>query len=116
MAIFFLTLHFLIVLFLVVGFPVGLIWNNRRFRFFHAGLLLFVTCLMILQIPCPLTFLEEIYRDISYEGSFLANWLNQIIYLRWFQPNHVFILDMWFAALVFSSFFWYPVKKKNEKE
>ena len=111
MAELFLSIHFIFMLFLAVGFPVGLILNARIFRYAHATLLAFVTLLMILGIPCQLTVIEEKARDIDYAGSFLAVWLHKIVYLTWFEPRHVFILDMAFALLVFSSFFWRPVRK-----
>lgn len=116
MAEFLLTIHFLFILFMVAGFPIGLISNNRRFRYIHGGLLAFVTLLMISGIPCPLTIWEEQFRGESYQGSFLAVWLNKIIYLTWLEPRAVFIMDMVFALLVFSSFFWYPVNKAGKGE
>jgi uncharacterized protein DUF2784 len=112
MATFILVLHLLVILFFIIGFPIGLKWNHRGFRVFHSAALAVVTMLMILGIPCPLTVIEESSSDSSYEGSFIAFWLNRIIYLEWFEPFHVLILDLCFAALVFSSFIWYPVKKK----
>lgn len=112
MALFLLILHFAVILFVVIGFPVALITNHRRFRLIHAGILAFITLLMIFQIPCPITVLEEASTGESYEGSFLATWLNRIIYMEWFSPRTVFIVDMIFAALVFSSFWWWPLKKK----
>ncbi len=116
MAVFFLILHFTVILFVVIGFPVALMTNHRRFRLIHAGVLAFITLLMILQIPCPLTIFEEASTGESYEGSFLATWLNPIIYMEWFTPQSVFIVDMIFAALVFSSFWWQPLKKTSRGE
>jgi len=116
MAVFFLILHFTVILFVVIGFPVALMTNHRRFRLIHAGVLAFITLLMILQIPCPLTILEEASTGDSFEGSFLAIWLNRIIYMEWFTPQSVFIVDMIFAALVFSSFWWQPLKKTSRGE
>jgi hypothetical protein len=116
MAIFILLLHLGVILFMVIGFPVALITNNRRFRLIHAGVLAFITLLMILQIPCPLTVLEEGTSGESYEGSFLATWLNRIIYMEWFTPQRVFMVDMIFAAVVFSSFWWRPLKRKTAGE
>jgi len=116
MEVFFLILHSVVILFVVIGFPVALITNHRWFRLIHAGVLVFITLLMILQIPCPLTVLEEASTGESYEGSFLATWLNRIIYMEWFTPQSVFIADMIFAALVFSSFWWWPLKKKKRGE
>ncbi len=112
MAVFILILHLSVILFMVIGFPVGLITNHRRFRLIHAGALAFITLLMILQIPCPLTVFEEGATGESYEGSFLATWLNRIIYVQWFTPQTVFIIDMIFAVAVFSSFWWRPLKPK----
>lgn len=111
MVTFILAFHLLVILFFIIGFPAGLILNHRGFRYFHSAALALVTLLMALGIPCPLTLWEEVLSDSSYEGSFIAFWLNRIIYLEWFDPFHVLILDLSFAALVFSSFFWRPVKK-----
>ena len=116
MTVFFLIVHFAVILFVVIGFPVGLVTNRRRFRLIHAGLLAFITLLMVLQIPCPITVLEEASTGESYQGSFLAVWLNRIIYMEWFTPRSVFIADMIFAALVFSSFWWRPLKKVSREE
>ena len=116
MEIFFLILHFAVILFMVIGFPVALITNHRRLRLIHAGLLAFITLLMVLRIPCPLTVLEEGSAGESYQGSFLATWLNRIIYVEWFTPQSIFVIDMIFAALVFSSFLWRPLEKKQRKE
>ncbi|CAI2718159.1 DUF2784 family protein [Nitrospina watsonii] len=113
MAEYFLILHFLFILYMIVGFVVGLAINHRGFRFVHAGLLAFVSTLMILGIPCPLTILEEHFSSADYEGSFLAVWLNRIIYLEWFDPGVVFVGDMTFAMLVFSSFFWRPLPPRQ---
>ena len=112
MELFLLLSHFAVILFVVIGFAVALITNHRWFRLIHAGVLTFITLLMILRIPCPLTVLEEASTGESYGGSFLATWLNRIIYVEWFTPQTVFIVDMIFAALVFSSFWWRPLKRK----
>ena len=116
MELFLLILHFAVILFMVIGFAVALITNHRWFRLIHAGVLAFITLLMILRIPCPLTVLEEASTGESYGGSFLATWLNRIIYVEWFTPQTVFIVDMIFAALVFSSFWWRPLKRKPRDE
>ncbi len=116
MAVFLLILHFAVILFVVIGFAVALVTNHRWFRLLHAGVLAFITLLMILRIPCPLTVLEEASTGESYGGSFLATWLNRIIYVEWFTPQTVFIVDMIFAVLVFSSFWWRPLKRKPRDE
>ena len=109
------AIHLTFILFLLIGFAVGLATNHKGFRLFHAGVLAGITLLMIFGIPCPLTLVEENLSGTSYEGSFLGVWLNRIIYLTWIDPKSVFIMDLAFALLVLSSFFWRPFKtgKKN---
>jgi len=111
-----LIVHFVIVLFFIAGFFIGLAWNQSIFRYIHAGCLGGITLLMILRIPCPLTLLEELLRNQSYEGSFLATWLNRILYLEWFDPLHVLIANVLFMTLVLSSFWLHPVKKQSKNE
>ena len=107
-----LVMHFIVAIFFTVGFFIGLFWNRSMFRYIHASALGGINLLMILKIPCPLTLLEEALRNQSYEGSFLATWLNRILYLEWFNPLHVLIANVLFMTLVLSSFWWHPVKKK----
>ena len=114
MATLILSFHLLIILFFIVGFPAGLILNHRGFRYFHSAALAGVTLLMVLGIPCPVTIWEESIGDVSYEGSFIASWLKRIVYLEWFDPGHVLILDICFALLVFTSFIWHPVNKPKK--
>lgn len=103
--------HFIVVLYLVVGFPVGLYYNHRLFRIIHASVLAAISLLMLLGIPCPLTIWEEMLRQNPvYEGSFIAGWLNRIIYLEGVNPQHVVYLDIGFFLLVLFSFFWRPLK------
>jgi Protein of Unknown function (DUF2784) len=116
MTVFILILHFAVILFMVIGFPVALITNHRWFRLTHAGVLAFISLLMVLRIPCPLTVLEEASAGESYQGSFLATWLNRLIYVEWFTPQSIFIIDMIFAALVFSSFLWWPLSRETRNE
>ena len=107
-----LLLHFLVVLFFILGFPIGLFYNARLFRIIHASTLAAVTLLMVLGIPCPLTILEETLRqDQVYAGSFIAIWLNRILYIEGFDPKHVLFMDLGFLALVASSFFWHPTTR-----
>lgn len=105
-----LIVHFITVLFFIAGFFVGLVWNQSMFRYIHAGCLGWITLLMMLKIPCPLTLLEESLRNQSYEVSFLATWLNRILYLEWFDPSHVLIANVLFMTFVLSSFWWHRIK------
>ena len=109
---FVLILHFLIILFVLFGFPVILKYNLRRWRIFHACLLAYISGLMVLGKPCPLTIVEESLRGGAvYQGSFIATWLNRIIYLEGMDAGFVVYLSVAFLVLVISSFFWRPLRR-----
>ena len=75
-----------------------------------------ISLLMVLGIPCPLTILEETLRQAPvYEGSFIANWLNRILYMEGFDSKNVLIMDLGFVVLVGSSFFWKPLRPSKRK-
>jgi hypothetical protein len=106
--------HFLIILFVLVGFPIGLKYNLRRFRIFHACVLIYISTLMVLGKPCPLTILEESLRDGAvYQGSFIATWLNRIIYLEGMDAGFVVYMAVAFTVLVATSFFWKPLRSSS---
>ena len=108
-----LIMHFAIILYVIFGFPVVLKLNRPVARYIHAGTLAIITLLMILKVPCPITILEEHISGESYEGGFIVTWLNRIIYLEGFDPIYVFIATLIFTGLVFSSFFWHPIKHRR---
>ncbi len=96
-----LIIHFVIILFIIFGLPVGLYFNSRLFRIIHASSLAGVALLMVLKVPCPLTIWEEMLRQSPvYEGSFITSWLNRIIYLEDFDPTFVPYLSVGFFFLV----------------
>jgi hypothetical protein len=106
-----LGVHFLVILFVIFGFPVGLVINSRLFRIIHVSTLAGIALLMVLKIPCPLTIWEEALRQAPvYEGSFIESWLNRIIYLEDFDASFVPYLSVVFLVLTVSSFFWKPLK------
>jgi hypothetical protein len=57
--------------------------------------------------------MEEQLGSAYPEGSFIAYWLKQLIYLPWIGQQTVFFMDMLFAILVFSSFYWKPLPPKS---
>ena len=110
-----LIIHFLVVLFFILGFPIGLFYNSRLFRIIHFSALAGVSLLMVLGIPCPLTILEETLRqDPVYEGSFIASWLSRVLYMEGSDPKHVLFMDLGFLTLVGSSFFWRPTRRQRD--
>jgi hypothetical protein len=109
-----LIFHFLVILFVLVGFPVGLKFNLRRYRIFHASVLVYISTLMVLGKPCPLTILEESLRGGAvYQGSFIATWLNRIIYLEGMDSSFVVYMAVAFTVLVAASFFFKPLRRRS---
>ena len=93
-----LFVHFCLAAFITLGFfliPVGykLGWNwtkNRNFRILHLFLMGFITVETIVGLTCPLTVLENMFRDVDYSSSFISYWMAQILY--WNLPSEVFVL------------------------
>jgi hypothetical protein len=102
-----LVLHALVVLFIVGGFAAvwlgaarGWAWvRNRCFRFAHLVAIGIVALLAALDIPCPLTELEDRLRTGSAgtEG-FIQHWLGRLLYYD--LPAWVFTLAYVLFALV----------------
>ena len=112
-----LLIHALFVAFVILGLLLvlagGLLhWSwvrNRRFRIAHLAAIVIVVLQSWLSIICPLTLWEMNLRekagDTTYPGSFVAHWLETLLYYR--APEWVFIVVYTvFGALVVVSWFW----------
>jgi hypothetical protein len=106
-----LVLHFLFVLFVIIG--LGLIvlggwrgwpWvHNRWVRWLHLAAIAVVVAQAWLGQACPLTTLEMWLRseagEVAYQGSFIQYWVSRLLYYR--APAWVFTLAYTaFGALV----------------
>ncbi len=112
---FVLVLHFLWVLFMLVGFPLAWLLRSRGLRLVHALGLAAYLGLAVAGRLCPLTVAEEALRrsggaDFSYSGSFLAAWIQRLIYVEtWHAPLWLFqVLAAGYLAVVLSSWWWWP--------
>ena len=93
-----LLVHFCLAAFITLGFftiPIGYIlhWNwikSRYIRLLHLLLMGVITAETIVGLTCPLTILENMFRDVDYTSSFVSYWVAQILY--WDLPSEVFIL------------------------
>ena len=93
-----LLVHFSLAAFITLGFfiiPIGykLGWNwmkNRNLRLLHLSLMAVITVETVVGLTCPLTVLENMFRDVDYSSSFMSYWIAQILY--WNLPNHVFVI------------------------
>lgn len=112
-----LLIHALFVAFVVFGLFLILIggilhwaWvRNRRFRLAHLVAIGIVVLQSWFSVICPLTLWEMSLRDkaglATYPGSFVAHWLETLLYYR--APEWVFIVVYTlFGALVVASWFW----------
>ncbi len=95
-----LVTHIAFVAFVIFGLVAILIggwrgWEwirNPWFRAAHLGAIGLVTLQAWLGVICPLTTLEMFLRDqaddVTYSGSFIANWLHRLLYYE--APDWVF--------------------------
>ena len=112
-----LLLHVLFVVFVVIGLLLILAgklmsWGwvrNWWFRVIHLAAIVVVVLQSWLGVICPLTTLEMFLRgkagDTTYAGSFVAHWLESILYYQ--APAWVFAACYTgFAAVVVLSWVW----------
>ena len=94
----FLLVHFCLAASITVGFfiiPIGYIlhWNwvkSRNIRLLHLFLMGVITAETIVGLMCPLTILENMFRNVDYTSSFISYWVAEILY--WDLPREVFVL------------------------
>jgi hypothetical protein len=121
-----LLLHVIFVVFVVsglalilVGGALGWAWVRLRwFRIFHLAAIGVVVVQSWLGIICPLTTLEMALRtragESSYPGSFIAHWVEAVLYYQ--LPPWVFVVCYTaFGALVVASWFWVRPRQRGWK-
>lgn len=118
--------HVLFVAFVVFGLVFILIgklraWTwvrNRWFRLAHLACIGVVVLQAWLGAICPLTIWEMALRqragDAIYSGSFIAHWLETILYYR--APDWVFVTCYTvFGVLVVATWFWVPPRPFSKR-
>ena len=114
--------HVLFVLFVVAGLVLiyagrwrGWQWVRRRgFRLAHLAAIGVVVVQSWFGLQCPLTSLERALRaranEATYPGSFLAHWLEALLYYR--APGWMFVSAYTlFGAAVLISWFAVPPRR-----
>lgn len=117
--------HVLFVAFVVVGLVLVLAggalgWGWVRHRAFRIGHLLAIGIVVAqawLGVLCPLTTLEMRLRQraggATYEGSFVAHWLDRILYVD--APPWAFTLAYsLFGAAVIASWWWVRPRPRRQ--
>lgn len=120
-----LALHVLFVAFVIFGLVLILLgrlrdWSwvrNPYFRIAHLAAIGVVVIQSWIGVICPLTTWEMALReragDTVYTGSFIANWLEQLLYYQ--APAWVFVVCYTiFGALVLASWFWVRPRPLSE--
>ena len=112
LSIHFVIAFFIVSLFFVIPFGYKLNWNwikNRKLRLLHLILISFVTVETILGITCPLTTMENNLRGINQPKSFVAYWVEQLVY--WYFPTQFFLI-LYCVSLTWTILIWqfYPPK------
>ena len=85
---------------IIAGYRRGWRWvRNPWFRIGHLGAIVVVVAQSWLGVLCPLTDLEMALReragDVTYTGSFIAHWLDRILYVQW---------PPWLLSVIYSVF------------
>ncbi len=102
---------------ILAGWRLGWNWTRGRgFRLAHLAAIAVVVLQTWLGQLCPLTIWENRLRELArQEGvgeSFIAHWLERILYWRF--PSWVFLAAYTiFALLVLAAFVWYPPRRKK---
>jgi len=117
-----LVLHVLFVLFVVIGLVLIisgklLAWSwvrNPWFRLLHLLAIFIVVLQAWAGVACPLTDWEMLLRtqagDATYSGSFIAHWMESLLYYH--APGWVFTLIYTiFGTAVLMSWFWVRPRK-----
>ncbi len=116
-----LLLHFLWIVFLMLGLPLGLCFKLSRLRILHALGLLLALVLQLFNTLCPLTIWEESLRrrqqtDFSYRGSFIVSWLEELVYPGWISMDIITLLTALLSGLTVLSFILKPPYSKGSQK
>jgi len=109
--------HVLFVAFVVIGLLLIYVgkfraWSwirNPGFRFFHLAAIVLVVLQSWFGVICPLTTVEMYFRSLAadavYSGSFIAHWLESLLYYQ--LPPWIFVAAYTlFGAVTVVNWFW----------
>ena len=114
-----LVLHALIVLFIVGGLIaiwIGAVlkhdWvRNRAFRLVHLAAIGIVAILAVLDVPCPLTVLEDRLRTgVTGQEGFVQRWVSYWLYYD--LPAWVFVV-VYVAFLLVVAMTWWRIPPRR---
>ena len=113
--------HVALMVFVVLGLPLIVVGNLRRWpwinspwlRFAHLATIVVVASEAWLGLVCPLTTLEMALRarahESTYDGSFVEHWLQALLF--WQAPAGVFtMIYSLFGLAVLATWWLWPVR------
>lgn len=117
-------IHFLWILFMLLGFLLilySILSRNKKllflrlFRVVHLCGIFYVASLAILDKYCPLTLLETHLREKAgyriYQGSFIIHYIEKLVYPE-VEPQVIIIPTIGIAIFTIISFIIYPPHKR----
>jgi hypothetical protein len=119
---FVIVIHFMWIVFVILGFPVFLSLNLSRWRLIHLAALITTLMMQITRTVCPLTYLEAYLKSKDvfgtvYPGSFIIGRIENMIYVEdVLTLERISYLTVIFFVVVLFSFWFKPVKLKREKK
>ena len=101
-----LAAHFLIAAFIVgglvlvwIGAALGWRWvRNPWFRYLHLAAIAFVALEALLGVACPLTAWEDLMRGGVRPESFVARWVQRLLYYRAPESTFTLAYALWTLA------------------
>ncbi|MFB3926527.1 MAG: DUF2784 family protein [Syntrophales bacterium] len=108
--------HSLWIAFLILGFPVLLYFNLRKWRYIHLGALLVTAAMQWTRTICPLTLAEYFFKSqgssrLVYPGQFMTELIEKWIYLDEPVLEKLAYLTVLYCVVVLLSFRFRPVRK-----
>ncbi len=118
-----LVIHFAWILFIILAFPIALIFKLKFLRIFHTAALVFTIIMQARGTLCPLTVVEEYLRrkgvsDFTYGGSFIVSWVRKLIYIEDLGVSLlvIHILTILFLTFIFVSYIFWPLSKMDGRK
>ena len=110
----FITLGFII---FPVGYKLGCTWiQNWSLRLFHLLIMGVITAETVVGLTCPLTAWELSLRSIDHSGSFVAYWIERILFSNLSQQLFILLYSLCFLWVVFLWKRCPPIKRKRKLE
>jgi hypothetical protein len=109
-------IHFLWIVFMVIGLPLGFLLRSPTLRWLHFGGMLVTALIAAAGMYCPLTTWEEALRwgsdpGSSYNGSFLAHYISKVLYPD-LGPGTLRAATVFWGLVTVGFMFWLPPRRQ----